>query len=292
MVDEQAGSPCERGPVTATFFGTSSIHLTDGESSIMTDGFFSRPSLLRVRFGKCAPDLRRISDALTEGGVAELDALFVAHSHLDHVMDSPEVARRTGATLYGSESTLNVGRGWDLGEDTMTLMADGDEFTIGAFTVRVFEGEHSPGDFAPGVIIEPLTPPCRAKDYRTGGCFSFHVTHPAGSILIHPSANYVEHQFDGLEVDTLYLGVGGLGSQSTDFQDSYWRHVVEATDPDLIIPVHWDNFGRSLSKPLRPLPFFIDNFTKTRKLLQDKTANTVTEVRFQNTFETIGPLRS
>ncbi|MCP2192873.1 L-ascorbate metabolism protein UlaG, beta-lactamase superfamily [Williamsia deligens] len=273
----------------ATFFGSSSILLTDGTSSVMTDAFFSRPSLLRIRFGRVAPDLARITDTLERARIDSLDAILVAHSHVDHAMDAPEVARRTGATVHGSESTVNVGRGWGLDEQQMQLIAHDDEIAVGAFRVRVFEGLHSPGDFAPGTIDAPLTPPCKAKDYRTGACYSFLVTHPQGSILIHPSANHVPHAFGGLDVDALYLGIGGLGSQPRDFQDEYWQHVVEATRPRLILPVHWDNFGRPLTRPLRPLPRIIDNFGASRELLRRK-AGTGVGIRYQKPFETIEPL--
>lgn len=275
--------------VRATFFGTSSILLTDGTSTVMTDAYFSRPSLLRIRFGRVAPDLTRIADTLDRAGIDVLDAILVAHSHVDHAMDAPEVARRTGATVYGSESTRNIGRGWGLDERRMQVIAHGDEIVVGEFRVRVFEGLHSPGDFSPGTIDAPLTPPCSAKDYRTGECYSFLVTHSQGTILIHPSANHVPHAFDDLDVDALYLGIGGLGSQPEQFQDEYWRHVVDATGPSLIVPVHWDNFGRPLTRPLRPLPRVIDNVAAARELVRHKAGDAIT-VRWQEPFETIEPL--
>ncbi|MFC7614008.1 hypothetical protein ACFQV2_11035 [Actinokineospora soli] len=171
----------------------------------------------------------------------------------------------------------------------MSLIADGDEITVGAFTVRVFEGVHSPGDRYPGTIDAPLVPPARARDYRTGACYSFLITHPAGTALIHPSANFVPHRFDGLDVDVLYLGIGMLGAQSERFQDDYWRHVVEATGPDLVVPVHWDNFGRPLDRKPRPLPFFLDKFRRSEEFLERKTAAAGIRWRFQQPFETIAP---
>jgi L-ascorbate metabolism protein UlaG (beta-lactamase superfamily) len=275
--------------VEATFFGTSSLYVSDGTSGILIDGFLTRPSLLRVALGRIAPDLGRITRALTRAAVTQLDALFVAHSHYDHVMDAPEVVKHLGGRLFGSESTLNVGRGSGLGEGSMTRVADGDEHTFGAFTVRVLGGVHSPGNRFPGTIGEPLVPPTRASNYRDGGCFSFFITHPSGSMLIHPSANFVPNKFDGLEVGCLYLGVGALGAQSPRFQSDYWRHVVEATRPDLIVPIHWDNFFVSLDQKLRPLPAPFDRFAKTKELLDRKSAESRIPVRFQEPFEVIRP---
>ncbi|EME63336.1 beta-lactamase domain-containing protein [Amycolatopsis decaplanina DSM 44594] len=275
--------------MTSIFFGASTVHVFDGVTSILVDGFFSRPSWARILAGKVAPDQERITAALERGGIDHLDALFVAHSHHDHVMDAPDVVRLRGGTLYGSPSTLNVGRGAGLPDDSMCVIADGDQVKLGDFTVRVFEGRHSPGDHYPGTIDEPLTTPAKASAYRTGGCYSFLLTHSAGRMLVHPSANFVPHQFDGLDVDFLYLGVGALGAQDKQFQDDYWHHVVEATSPSFIVPVHWDDFSRPLGRPLRTMPFFLDKAARTKDVLIRKAGESRIPWRFQDAFEIIRP---
>jgi L-ascorbate metabolism protein UlaG (beta-lactamase superfamily) len=280
----------DAAPVHSTFFGTSSVHVTDGVSGVLIDGFFSRPSLPRVALGRpIAPDLSRIADTLSRGGIERLDAVFVAHSHHDHVMDAPEIVKSVGGVLHGSESTLNVGRGADLSEQSMRRISDGDKYTFGDFTVQVFEGVHSPGDRFPGTIDEPLVPPVKASAYRTGGCYSFLFEHPTGTILVHPSANFVPGKFDGLHVDLLYLGIGALGAQPVRFQNDYWHHTVEATSPRLIVPIHWDDFGRSLDQKPRPMPRILDKFARTKDLLDRKSAESGIPVRFQQPFETITP---
>ncbi|WP_030272279.1 MBL fold metallo-hydrolase [Micromonospora globosa] len=275
--------------VEAVFFGTTTVYLSDGTSGILIDGFLSRPSLLRVALGRVAPDLGRITRALSRAGVTLLDALFVSHSHYDHAMDAPEVVKHLGGRLFGSESTLNMGRGAGLAEESMTCIADGDEHRIGAFTVRVLAGVHSPDNRFPGMIEEPLVPPVRASSYRDGGCLSFLITHPGGSLLIHPSANFVPGKFDGLDVDVLYLAIGALGVQPQRFQSDYWRHVVEATRPGLIVPIHWDNFFVSLDRRLRPLPAIFDRFAVTKAFLDRKSEETRIPVRFPEPFEVIRP---
>ena len=56
-----------------TFLGVSGLLLDDGESAVMTDGFFSRPSLARVALGRFAPDQSRIDAALDRIAKAEAD---------------------------------------------------------------------------------------------------------------------------------------------------------------------------------------------------------------------------
>jgi L-ascorbate metabolism protein UlaG (beta-lactamase superfamily) len=282
----------DSGTVPCTFFGTTSIYITDETTSIFIDAFLTRPPLEKLAHGTIAPDVDIIKGTLDQAGIRQLDGLFVAHSHFDHVMDSPTVVKLLGGRMYGSESTLNVGRGESLKDDSMQIIKDGDEFSIGAFRVRIYEGEHSPGNIAPGEITSPLKPPATSKDYRDGGCYSFFIQHPEGTILIHPSANYVQDRFKGLKTDVLYLGVGVLGKQSPEFQDNYWKETVEATQPKLVLPIHWDNFGEPLSKPLQPLPSTLDDFELTKQLIEKKSDGAAYKVRWQGAYETIHPFQA
>ncbi|ADJ49418.1 hypothetical protein AMES_7593 [Amycolatopsis mediterranei S699] len=95
------------------FAGVSNVLVTDGTSGVLVDGFFSRPSLLKLG-RRVAPDRGRIEEALSRLGVTALDAVLVTHSHVDHVLDAPVVAELTGATLAGSPSTRKVQKGYGL----------------------------------------------------------------------------------------------------------------------------------------------------------------------------------
>jgi L-ascorbate metabolism protein UlaG (beta-lactamase superfamily) len=79
------------------FLGTATISFDDGHTVIMTDGFFSRPSLARVLFGTVKPNEQRIREALQRAHLTRVAAIFVGHSHYDHAMDTAIVAERTGA---------------------------------------------------------------------------------------------------------------------------------------------------------------------------------------------------
>ena len=62
-------------------------------------------------------DLLLHADAYAAPRAAAIVAAVIPlHAHYDHAMDAPEVARRTGALLLGSESSANVARGWGLPE--------------------------------------------------------------------------------------------------------------------------------------------------------------------------------
>src|SRR5262245_49940467 len=87
------------GAVKVTFLGTATLLFDDGETQLMTDGFFTRPSLLTVGRGKLETDPKVVDAVLQKAKVDRLKALFVGHSHYDHVLDSAYVAKKTGAKL-------------------------------------------------------------------------------------------------------------------------------------------------------------------------------------------------
>lgn len=246
------------------FMGVTTILLDDGENVIMTDGFFSRPgktSLLR----KISSDQTRITYALSRAGVTKLAAVLTAHSHHDHAMDSPEVARRTSALLIGSESTANIARGVNFPEDRIRVIGGGETFTFGRFKITVIKSLHAPGGLFMGDIKTPLRQPAGIEGYREGGSYSYLIEHDGQRpqrILIQASANYRPDFLRGVQADVIFLGIGGLGKQSDQFAKEYWREVVQATGAKVVIPIHWDDFTRPLDKRLRPMPWPLDNFNR------------------------------
>lgn len=268
----EAAAPPRPGQVRATFLGVSTILLTDGWTAILTDGFFSRPSLPRVLAGRLGPDRARIGAALRRFGIDRLDAVFVVHSHYDHALDSAVVAELTGARLIGSASTRNIARGQGFPDDRFDEAVTSNPFGIGAFRLTALPATHSPGDVAPGTVDAPLRPPARARAYRTGGCYSLHVRHAGRELLIHASANTRTGALDGYGAGTVYLGVGTLGKQDEAFRERYWDTLVRKTGARRVVPVHWDNFTVPLTRPLRPLPAFADRFDVTMEFLTRRAA--------------------
>ncbi|WP_326958268.1 MBL fold metallo-hydrolase [Amycolatopsis sp. NBC_01286] len=248
--------------VRTTFAGVSNVLISDGTSAILVDGFFSRPSLLKLAT-RVSPSRSRIDECLRRLEVTKLDAVLVAHSHVDHVLDAPVVAQRTGATLCGSPSTRRVQESYGLAAEPFHELVPGEPVKFGEFTVTGVDARHSDGDRVPGEITEPVRVPAKASAFKTGRCYSFHVAHPAGNILVHPSANFVPGALAGYAADVVYLGAGAAGKQSEAWREEYWRETVGVLGPKVVRPVHWDAFWRPLSKPLKLLPKLVDDLATT-----------------------------
>ncbi len=249
----------EPGAVTVRYTGCATLVFSDDETTVVIDGWFSRPGPIQVVSGEIGPDLDAIEKGLAYNELTEASVVFPVHSHYDHAMDSPEVARRLGAVLLGSESTAMIGRGWGLPESQIRVVTDRERIEVGAFTLVPIESRHF--QFADPVmreralgdplITEPVVPPVPTFDYKVGQAYALLVEHPRGRALIQGSAGYVEGGLEGIAADVVFLGAGGLGSQTADYRETYWRETVGRTGASRVIPIHWDGLMSPIEGPLR-----------------------------------------
>lgn len=246
-----ATASATRSRLKVTFVGVATLLFDDGETAIMTDGFFSRPGYMALA-GKIKPDENMINRTLQRLEVKSLAAVIPVHSHYDHAMDSPIVAGKTGALLAGSESSANIGRGYGFPEKRIKVVANGETVQFGRFKVTFLNSEHFPINFALGKINEPVSLPANVTDFKLGECYSLLIEHDGKTMLVQGSAGFLRGALNGRKADVVFLGVGGLGNVNSSYQEDYWREVVASVRPKRVIPIHWDNFYKSLDEPLQP----------------------------------------
>ncbi len=270
------------GSLTVRFTGTSTLLFSDGETAWMVDGWFSRFGPRDLLRGEIAPDPEAIARGLERNGVDRLAVVIPVHSHFDHAMDSPEVARRTGALLLGSPSTANIARGLGLPEEQIRLARNREPERFGRFEITLIETRHF--EFPDPEVREqalehpeiesPLVPPVGAFDYRLGTPYAIHVRHPLGTFLVQGSAGYVEGGLAGFDADVVFLGIGGLGTQTADYRERYWRETISATGASWIIPIHWDSLTGPIEGPftgeIRAASFLSGDGDRTLDFLKEK----------------------
>jgi L-ascorbate metabolism protein UlaG (beta-lactamase superfamily) len=179
------------------------------------------------------------------------------------------VAERTGARLIGGTSAANIARGHGLAEDRIVVADPGIPISVGSYDLTLIESHHCPPDRFPGVITAPVVPPVKVSAYRCGEAWSVLIHHrPTDrTLLVQGSAGYVPGSLQGRRADVVYLGLGQLGLQSQDYVVEYWNETVRAVGARTVIGIHWDDFFRPLSEPLRALPYATDDLDVTLRVL-------------------------
>lgn len=259
--------------VTATWLGVTTLLFDDGETQLLIDGFFSRPSLRDIFFDRPVQnDAPIINYALDEYRMRRLAAIIPAHSHFDHAMDVGAIANRTSASILGSESTLQIARGAGVPEDQMTLVVAGQPYEFGRFNVTLLASRHAPLGWRgrvtfPGTIEEPLIMPQPVSALREGNSYTIVIAHPQGTTVVQGSAGLPVDSLAEVAADVIMLGVGGLESLGMDYAEPYWQSVVTATGAQSVYPIHFDDFTRPFGV-IVPGARFLGDFELTAKWLE------------------------
>jgi len=270
--------------VTMTWLGVTTLLFDDGETQILIDGFFSRPSLLDVALGRpVESDAATINYVLDEYHMRRLAAIIPVHSHYDHAMDIGAIANRTSASILGSSSSAQIALGAGVPEDQIVEVASGSEYSFGRFTVTMIGSNHAPiawGGSVPyaGTIDEPLITPAPVSAWREGKSYSIVIAHPYGTTVVQGSAGFVPGALDGIEADVVMLGVSLIGGLGREYVEQYWQNLVTTTGAAHVFPFHFDDFLQPFGEIVL-YPRALDNFIDTAKWLDEIRARWDTDVK-------------
>jgi L-ascorbate metabolism protein UlaG (beta-lactamase superfamily) len=229
------------------WLGVSGYRLTYEGVSIFIDPYVSRAPLRRLLLRRPALSDPALVDRYIHapGPVA---GVLVGHTHFDHAIDAPALARRFGCAAYGSESLARLMRLYGLGS---VVVEPGRPYELGPFVVRFVPSRHAKlilGRRVPfdGELtcehLHGLSP----SAYKCGQVWGIRIE-VAGIALYHQgSANLVDEALAREPVDVFLAGIAGRG-----WTPHYWRRILPKLDPRVVVPAHYDNFFRPLDRGLR-----------------------------------------
>ena len=95
--------------LTVTFLGNTTLYFSDGQTSIMIDGYVSRFGPARTFFGKVEHDKIQLDNALKNANIQSVDYIIPTHSHFDHALDAPHYLNKFSETqLFGSKTMIKM----------------------------------------------------------------------------------------------------------------------------------------------------------------------------------------
>lgn len=181
------------------------------------------------------------------------DQILVTHGHYDHLPDVPYLAARTGATVFGTETHLNMMRAMGAPDGQLSEVRGGEYLQYDGYTIQVLRSLHSmPGPRAqvpfPGTRPggRPLPPPRTIADLVEGETLAYQLSVDGFSMINFGGSNFDEASVRGLSPDLAFIQPGG----GTIHQ--YIPRLMKALDyPSYVVATHWDDFDYPLSEPAR-----------------------------------------
>lgn len=218
-------------PLAFTYLGVAGWQLEGAGATILVDPYFSRPDLEQP----LVPD----AAAIARHAPKRADLIVIGHSHVDHLLDAPAVARATGAELMGSETTAKIAGAYGLPADRIIPVKGGEDYAFERFSVRVIPSLHSALDdkhtFGRPISGTP-TAPLRFADFEEGGTFIYLVRLGGHEILVASTANFIERELQGLSPDVAILAPG----LRQEIHDYTCRLMRTLGNPPLVYVTHFD----------------------------------------------------
>lgn len=266
--------------LSLTHFGAAGWCITDGKTVLLLDPYFSRVRYAGKTFGDpdapIAPgDARPIfrpddalpSDtALVDRHIARADYIVISHSHFNHCMDMPHIARKTGALVIGTYSTTNIARANGVAEDQLITVKGGEDYAFDDISIRVINSLHSPlaakRYFEWGEVPHDVERPLRMIDYCEGGTLAYFIRWGAHRILVFGSMNYIERDLFDVDATIVLVPAAKPRLHVRDYTGRLLRRVGL---PKLVIATHWDvqthPYGASQDEALAQAQTFVKEVT-------------------------------
>lgn len=225
--------PAPRAPLTLTYLGVAGWQLEADGHTLLLDPYFSRPDLDQP----IVPD----AAAIAARTPPRVDAILIGHSHVDHLLDAPTIARATGAQLIGSATTAAVARASGVPDDQIVTVTGGEDYQFDGWSVRVLPSLHSALDAkhtVGGPLAGPPVLPMRFADYAEGGTFAYLVRLGGHQILLLSTANFIERELAGLRPDVAIVATG-LRQEVYDYT---CRLLHAVGDPPRVFTNHFDDW--------------------------------------------------
>jgi L-ascorbate metabolism protein UlaG (beta-lactamase superfamily) len=231
-----------RAPITLTYLGVAGWQIESAGVVVLADPYLSRPDLEQPAQSDPA--------AIAAHAPKRADLIVIGHSHIDHLLDAPAVAKHTGAQILGSVSTARYARASGVADDHIITVKGGEDFAMAGYSIRAIPSLHSALDHKHvfgGELPEQPTLPLRFAEFAEGGTFAYLLRVGGHEVLILSTANFIERELEGLRPDIAIIAPG----LREEIHDYTCRLLHVLGDPPLVYATHFDDW-RSPARAVAP----------------------------------------
>ncbi len=232
------------------WLGTAGYRMTYAGQALLIDPYISRVPLSNVlRRRPALPDPALLSALMPAAGREPVAGILLGHTHFDHAIDVPALAKAYNCPVLGSDSLVRL----------MALHGEAHRavevevhrrYEVGPFTVTFVPSLHSrlvlglkvPYDGALSCEhLDHLSP----AEYRCGAIYGIRIE-VAGTTFYHQgSANLIDDEVPAGGADVFLAGIAGRS-----FTPDYWSRILRRLQPSIVVAGHFDDFFRPATAPL------------------------------------------
>ncbi|HZE40888.1 MAG TPA: MBL fold metallo-hydrolase [Stackebrandtia sp.] len=237
--------------ITVRWLGTNAWEIRGAGKTILVDPWVTRFQTGANIPGAFDPDTPlTIDEKAVDEYVTDADCVLITHGHYDHIADVPYIAKRTGATVIGTETHLNLLRAMGTADKLLAQVGGGELYRFDGYTVEVFRSSHGVSGKHKSLLFagthpgEPPRRPTKIKHLLEGGSLSFLVTFGELSMFFVANPGFHEREIAGIRPTVMFM------QGANPNYPRYEERLLKATGyPKYVIPTHWDDFELPLSKP-------------------------------------------
>ncbi|MBE2320455.1 MBL fold metallo-hydrolase [Solirubrobacter sp. CPCC 204708] len=248
MLAELEHTPLDLPPgLELEWLGVAGFRLTYEDVSLLVDPYVSRVPLRDLILRRPArPDEAVLARYVKPPG--PVAGILIGHTHWDHAVDAPALAKRHDAPMYGSASLAHL---MALHGLPSVVVEPRKRYELGPFTVSFTPSRHSKlilgrkVPFAGELTCEDVHA-LHPGAYKCGAIYGIRIE-VAGIALYHQgSAELDDDQLGREPVDVFLAGVAGR-----HVSPRYWERILPKLDPRVLVPTHYDDFFTPLGRPLK-----------------------------------------
>jgi L-ascorbate metabolism protein UlaG (beta-lactamase superfamily) len=226
------------------WLGVSGYRMTYEGSTIYIDPYVSRVPLRSLLLRRASgPDSQMLDRFIVPS--TDVAGVLVGHTHFDHAIDAPAIAKRYGCPAYGSNSLRHLMGLYGLQGQAVNVQPF-KPYEIGPFVARFIPSVHSKlilGRKIPfdGELtcdhLHGLTPGA----YKCGQVWGIRIDVAGVSFYHQGSADLLDDEIPEGRVDYFLAGVAGRS-----VTPKYWERILPKLDPRIVVPTHYDDFFKPL----------------------------------------------
>lgn len=231
------------------WLGTAGYRITYAGHTLLIDPYLSRVPLGAVVRRRPALADPATHAALLNRPMGTVAGILVGHTHFDHAIDVPVLARTLDAAVYGSDSLARLMALYGLRERAVEVRPH-HRYELGPFAVTFIPSLHSKlllGFKVPydGALSCEHLDHLSASAYRCGAIYGLRIEVAGTSFYHQGSANLIDDELPAGGVDIFLAGIAGRS-----FTPDYWRRVLSRLEPSVVVASHFDDFFRPISAPM------------------------------------------